>query len=191
VKLSVFFLSSVFGVSALAACSSADDPFSSDAARSAQSEDADDDARTETSRPGYKGSKYGDGGTKKPAPVGPDGGTVPDEEDASLPSGCREAYTRREVAALLAARCAPCHTESASGQLSFGADFRTSTVGVPSTQVPGMNRIQEGDKERSYLFHKLRGTHATVGGTGARMPRGGAPLTDEEIAKIGAFIDAL
>lgn len=43
-------------------------------------------------------------------------------------------------------------------------------VGVPSAQVPTMNRIEPGDPEASYLILKLEDRQAEVGGTGTRMP---------------------
>ena len=59
-------------------------------------------------------------------------------------------------------------------------------------ELPGMKRIEAGSKEDSYLFHKLRGTHLDVGGSGLRMPRSGPPyLSDSDVDRIGAFIDGL
>ncbi len=55
-----------------------------------------------------------------------------------------------------------------------------------------MKRIKPGSKEDSYLFHKIAGTHLTVGGSGLRMPRNGPPyLSDVEIERIGKWIDGL
>ena len=101
-------------------------------------------------------------------------------------------FTKAEIQALVGARCAPCHVGGAAGGLSLANDFTTATVGIASTQVPGMKRIAAGDKDASYLFHKLRGTHQTGGGSGDRMPKGGpAFLADSDVERIGAFIDAL
>jgi hypothetical protein len=61
-------------------------------------------------------------------------------------------------------------------------------VGVPSLQAPGMNLIEPGDPEQSYLVHKLRGTQGVVGGGGARMPVADAPLGDAEQAALEAWI---
>jgi hypothetical protein len=41
--------------------------------------------------------------------------------------------------------------------------------------------------ENSYLYHKITGTQASVGGSGERMPRGGQ-LSDAEIQTIRAWI---
>jgi mono/diheme cytochrome c family protein len=188
VKLSLLFFATLTTAASLAACSAAEmGGTRSDRSGNDPSEDEDPTGR---SAPTYRETDYeDDAGPKKPKPSTRDGGA----SDAAPPSpACRTAFTRKEVAALFASRCAPCHTSGASGGMSLAGDFRTGTVGKASTQVPSMKRIEEGDREKSYLFHKLRGTHADVGGTGSRMPRNGPPyLSDEEIEGVGAFIDAL
>ena len=92
---------------------------------------------------------------------------------------------------VVAALVAGCQEERTPATPGAGT-VTTTTVGVASTQVPGMKRIAAGDRDASYLLHKLRGTHTTVGGFGERMPRNGPPyLSDSDIDRIGAFIDAL
>ena len=63
--------------------------------------------------------------------------------------------------------------------LSAGNAFG-NTVGVPSTDVPAMNRITAGDPLQSYIIHTLRGTQLTVGGAGERMPLQGSTATNED-----------
>ena len=41
------------------------------------------------------------------------------------------------------------------------------------------------------MFHKLAGTHLSVGGNGVRMPRNGPYLSDIEIERVGRMIDGL
>jgi hypothetical protein len=43
-------------------------------------------------------------------------------------------------------------------------------VNVPSMQVPSMVRVKPGSTNDSYLWHKIDGTQAQVGGTGMIMP---------------------
>ncbi len=118
---------------------------------------------------------------------GSDGGAA-DLEGAD--GGADElAALRDQVQTLLSSKCAPCHTDRASAGLSV-LDFAAQTVDVPSTQLPTMNRLTPKDRESSYLLHKVKGTHTTVGGQGRQMPPNGA-LTDEEVELIGAFVDAL
>lgn len=86
-----------------------------------------------------------------------------------------------------------CHQQNADGEMT--ADYMTlnagmaygNIVGVPSEQVPTMNRIEPGSLEDSYLWHKLKGTHESVGGEGTRMPQL-APLDDDKIATVEDWI---
>jgi hypothetical protein len=100
-------------------------------------------------------------------------------------------FTKTEMQTFVNTRCTPCHIANAPAGLSLANDFTTATVGVPATELPTMFRIAPGDREKSYLFHKIRGTHVAVGGTGARMPKNNPPLADADIARIGGFIDGL
>ncbi len=38
------------------------------------------------------------------------------------------------------------------------------------SSVRGMDYVEPGDPQGSYLWHKLAGTHTDVGGGGGRMP---------------------
>ena len=82
-----------------------------------------------------------------------------------------------------------CHAGSAPAQgmnLSDGQTF-ASTVGVPSTEVLSLNRVEPGNPDDSYLVQKVEGT-ATVGG---RMPLDGPPfLTNAQIQSIRDWIAA-
>jgi hypothetical protein len=75
------------------------------------------------------------------------------------------------ISPMVDARCTGCHTQGgASGGRNFDdyADFF-----VTSSDVPSMDEIEPGLPGQSYMYHKLAGTHASVGGAGVRMPRGG------------------
>ena len=187
-KLSLtFLLSAILGTASLVACTASTTASSpGEDGTDGRGDRADTDVGSDESS--VTKEAYGDGGRKPRADAGDAGG----EPDGATSPTCTETFTRKEASALLAARCAPCHTTGSAAGLNLAGDFRKTTVNVPSTQLPEMKRIEEGDKERSYLFHKLRGTHMDVRGTGARMPKNGPPyLSDDEIARIGAFIDAL
>jgi hypothetical protein len=85
-----------------------------------------------------------------------------------------------------------CHV-GGSGGLTLGATAVTAyaaIVGVPSSDVPGMNLVTAGDPENSYLLHKVRDTHEGVGGEGSQMPLGGAPLDQAQIDVITEWIAA-
>lgn len=78
-----------------------------------------------------------------------------------------------DVQPLYDSYCVSCHMlESAQGGLVLEqGEAHSQLVGVPSTQIE-MARVTPGDPERSYLLHKLRGTHLKVGGSGLPMPYG-------------------
>lgn len=84
-----------------------------------------------------------------------------------------------------------CHSAaSASNGLSLAdGDSFSELVGVASSDVPTMDRVEAGDPDNSYLIHKLRGTQATVGGGGSDMPQGASALSDEEIEAIEEWIE--
>lgn len=66
-------------------------------------------------------------------------------------------------------RCVKCHGgRNPSDELDLSGNIRMATVGK-SKQVPGLNLVSPGKPEESYLFRKLEGTHAEVGGRGSNM----------------------
>ncbi len=77
-----------------------------------------------------------------------------------------------------------CHTPG-SGGLMMGdpATAYMNLVGVASTQSP-LNRIEPGDTDASYLWHKINGTQMDVGGSGSKMPLGGLPVLPQETFDI-------
>jgi hypothetical protein len=83
--------------------------------------------------------------------------------------------------------CVECHSGSTPPQgLNFeAAQSYGLLVDVPSNEVPGVDRVEPGDPDNSYIIHKLEGTAAV----GLRMPANGPPyLTDEQIAVIRQWI---
>lgn len=95
-----------------------------------------------------------------------------------------------QVQALFTASCQPCHTAgAATGGINL--DSVGDVVGAPSTQADDMNLIEPGDRENSYIWRKLNGTHTDVpGGSGQIMPTGGA-LEAAQIDLVGQWIDSL
>jgi hypothetical protein len=53
-----------------------------------------------------------------------------------------------------------------------------------------MKRVQPFQPDSSYLVHKIQGDQAGVGGQGGRMPLGMAPLAQQQIDLIRAWITA-
>lgn len=85
-----------------------------------------------------------------------------------------------------------CHIESGIAQTD--GPILTSTasyadlVDAPSPTVAGIDEVEPGDPDKSYLWHKLNGTQANVGGLGLQMPQGGM-LTTDELNLIKAWIE--
>jgi hypothetical protein len=101
-------------------------------------------------------------------------------------------------AQILVPRCATtaCHaggTPPPSGvPVSLDADVGWSQlVSAPSTEAP-LQLVEPGQPGASYLVNKLRGTQASVGGWGDRMPppSAGEPLTEEQVLTIEAWISS-
>lgn len=103
----------------------------------------------------------------------PDSGTVDD-------SACQE------VQGIVDANCTSCHGATSLG----GLDLRSLAAlsAVESRQLPGTLLLAPGDRDGSYLWRKLQGTHTTQGGTGQSMPPGG-PLDTTLLDTIGVWID--
>jgi hypothetical protein len=93
-----------------------------------------------------------------------------------------------DVEPIIDSRCAGCHTNGgASGGRSWDdyADMFQMSIDVPT-----MQEIEPGDRATSYIWHKLNGTQASVGGSGSRMPLSGGFLNTTQLNTIGAWIDA-
>ena len=68
--------------------------------------------------------------------------------------------------------CRSCHEfEPPQGLMISPGISYNFLVGVPSVESSLM-RIEPGDPERSYIVHKLKGTHLEIGGEGVQMPIG-------------------
>jgi parallel beta-helix repeat protein len=107
------------------------------------------------------------------------------------------ASTWTAIQGLFADACVNCHTAGKEqyglGHLDDYDQGYALLVGVPSSELPAMNRVEPFDSTLSYLMHKLDGTHTTLGCTtppacGSQMPVG-APLSEAERDAIRAWID--
>ncbi|MCO4747998.1 MAG: putative metal-binding motif-containing protein [Proteobacteria bacterium] len=80
-----------------------------------------------------------------------------------------------------------CHSGNRpSADLDLARDAYSAMVSAPSGQAR-LDIITPGDLDGSYLVHKLRNTHLTVGGSGTRMPKTGA-ISNADLAMIEAWI---
>jgi hypothetical protein len=111
----------------------------------------------------------------------------------SVPTGVYpQAKLRERVAPALYLSCAvtACHVGpfiSEDLDLSTPEKVIAQSVGVPSRQSP-LLRVLPGRPSQSYLWHKMSGTQADVGGSGDRMPQGGPFLSPDEMDAIRAWI---
>jgi hypothetical protein len=94
-------------------------------------------------------------------------------------------------------RCGTCHgIEGEAGLIGLGTcrSAYDSLVDVPSTELPGWDRVEPGAPERSWIMQKLDGTQAAfddscVGGScGDAMPLEPPPLSQEARDAIRAWI---
>lgn len=125
----------------------------------------------------------GDGGDDAAASETGDPMATGDEPTADE-SGGAQAFL--PIQTIIDANCS-CHTGGAGG-LTMGPDAYDGIVGVMATGAD-LAYIEPGDTAASYLVHKLRGTHATVGGGGGQMPVGGM-LTEDDIVTIEDWVNA-
>lgn len=97
---------------------------------------------------------------------------------------------QKEIVPILEQNCATCHLtgEEAGGMSLVGDSAIAFLVAKPSQEAPTILRVEPGAPDKSYLVMKLEGTHLDHGGSGARMPFGGFPLDDADMAKIRAWI---
>ncbi len=97
----------------------------------------------------------------------------------------------RDIEPILNGTCAvtECHSAAtAAGGLVFAAGVsRANLVGVPSTELPSMDRVHPDRPDSSYLVHKLAGTQASVGGSGDQMPTGDQP-EQELLSRVRMWI---
>ena len=92
-----------------------------------------------------------------------------------------------EVQLFFNQQCVACHlTGAESGGLNLEPGLSHEELLEDSVGAE-MPRVTPGDPEESYLFHKLRGTHLDVGGSGVVMPQGGQ-VSDQILAMIERWI---
>jgi hypothetical protein len=83
--------------------------------------------------------------------------------------------------------CSPCHNGAGApeGLMLDAAHSYADLVGVPSAEVPTLDRIKPGDPDNSYIIRKLTNAPGIVGG---QMPLGETPLPQSTIDVIRQWI---
>ena len=87
------------------------------------------------------------------------------------------------VFALISFRCG-CHgaaeQEGGLWDLTDEESAYDVLVGVPSLDLPTMNRVEPGLPDSSYMMLKIEDRHLEAGGLGSRMPPTGFALPDDD-----------
>lgn len=94
-----------------------------------------------------------------------------------------------DVQPIFADNCAGCHLDGGTSG-SFNFDDGVSDLADVPSNGSSLDYVEPGDADNSYLIAKLSGTQVAAGGTGARMPFGGAALSADDLATIRAWINA-
>jgi hypothetical protein len=97
---------------------------------------------------------------------------------------------KTDIVPLLKSRCVMCHLPGAeqAGLALHPKGGYANLVEVKSTQSP-LLRVAPGKPDDSYLYRKITGTHAQVGGSGERMPFGESSLTADEVERVRRWIE--
>jgi len=125
-----------------------------------------------------------DGPAGMPAPAPPTLASVQAIFDASCAGGCHQAAAEDGGGCLAA---------PAAGLSLCAQDAWSSLVDVASEQSNPLRRVEPGDSARSYLLRKLLpadGTDGKIPGVYGQREPPGAPLPEDQLRLIAAWIDA-
>ncbi len=95
----------------------------------------------------------------------------------------------KDLMPTLKRRCAACHiTGEEPGRMALvpGKAYGY-LVGIAATELD-MKRVEPFEPDKSYLIHKLQGTHLDAGGSGVRMPFHQPPLKAALVEKFRRWI---
>lgn len=99
---------------------------------------------------------------------------------------------KTDLQPIINAQCVFCHVTGAeNGGLNLGRRVSHAALMAASSEAPTMPRVTPGNVQKSYLIHKLQGTHLDVGGSGARMPMNDPPrpLDAAQLALLVRWIE--
>ncbi len=107
-------------------------------------------------------------------------------ENPDVSAGPTLAQLQKEIFGTI---CSACHTGANAPQglrLDSEQNAYESLVGQPAREAPALLRVAPGAPDASYLIHKVEGRANIIG---ARMPRGEAALSPEQIGLVRDWID--
>lgn len=94
-----------------------------------------------------------------------------------------------EVLAVIQEECFCHRSPMFPGQLDLRDEMAyDSLVSVPAAQAPSVDRVSPGDPGNSYLYLKLLGDQASVGGGGTRMPQASPMLPPDQLDLVRHWI---
>lgn len=110
------------------------------------------------------------------------------EDDAFFASNIRPIFGDATKLGAAGGKCTYCHYEGGQGpNLSDPFDPATGAVGVASILSAKM-RVEPGDPDASFLVEKVEAT-TSADTVGAPMPYQFAPLTEQQVATVVAWIE--
>ncbi len=132
------------------------------------------------------GTTTGDPGTTtdEPGTTTDEPGTTTDEPGTT--TGEAALSFAMDIEPIVLANC-NCHTAGGPPEGLDLSDGYANLVDVPSNQS-GLDRIEPGDPDQSYLWHKINDTHLSVGGANNPMPAPAGGLAAGDIALIEEWI---
>ena len=81
-----------------------------------------------------------------------------------------------------------CHTQSAGTlKMTNATDSYMNLVGTQANEA-ALSRVEPGNPDASYMWHKIHGTQLDVGGSGSMMPLGAGMLPESTLDLIEQWI---
>jgi mono/diheme cytochrome c family protein len=118
---------------------------------------------------------------------------IPPFDPSTVQKTASRRVTLKEVQVIFSTRCIACHAQGATedgspmgGMILTSGKAASQLINVQSIESP-LVRVYPGDLAKSYLYHKLHGTFAAVGGLGLQMPLS-STIPPEERALIDDWI---
>ncbi len=116
----------------------------------------------------------------------PSDSSQPDDTAPDVVIDTADGVSFDEIAPIFEARCSPCHVGTLAPVADLSLDHPATVVDVPHVES-GLDLVEPGSPEASYLWLKLQDTHQAHGGSGTIMPPAGR-LPASELDAIEAWI---
>jgi hypothetical protein len=101
---------------------------------------------------------------------------LPPFDASTVPKTPSRRVTLKDVQPIFSTRCIACHAPGAmedgspmGGMVLTEGKAASQLINVQSFESP-LVRVYPGDLAKSYIYHKLHGSFAAVGGLGLQMP---------------------